>query len=55
MPEISTFDLCAIWGSLRERRNHSPEFKAKVAMAAMRGDKEIAEFAQANDHRVVLL
>jgi transposase-like protein len=23
----------------RKRRNHSPEFKAKVAIAAVRGDK----------------
>jgi transposase len=27
------------------RRTHSPEFKAKVALAAMRGDKTIAELA----------
>ena len=30
----------------RKRRNHSPEFKAKVAIAAVRGDKTLAELAQ---------
>lgn len=30
----------------RKRRNHSPVFKAKVALAAVRGDKTIAELAQ---------
>jgi len=33
----------------RKRRNHSPEFKAKVAMAAIRGDKTLAELAQQYD------
>ena len=33
----------------RKRRNHSPEFKAKVAMAAFRGDKTVAELAQQYD------
>ena len=27
----------------RPRRNHSPDFKAKVAMAALRGDQTLAE------------
>lgn len=30
----------------RKRRNHSPEFKAKVALAAVREDKTLAELAQ---------
>lgn len=30
----------------RKRRNHSPEFKAKVALAAAKGDKIVAELAQ---------
>ncbi|TFH92015.1 IS3 family transposase [Vibrio ouci] len=30
----------------RKRRNHSPEFKAKVALAAAKGDKTLAELAQ---------
>ena len=29
----------------RPRRNHSASFKAKVALAAMRGDKTLAELA----------
>ena len=30
----------------RTRRNHSPAFKAKVALAAIRGDRTLAEFAE---------
>jgi transposase-like protein len=30
----------------RKRRNHSPQFKAKVAIAALKGDKTLAELAQ---------
>ena len=33
----------------RARRNHSPAFKAKVALAAVRGEKTLAEFAQQFD------
>lgn len=33
----------------RPRRNHSPGFKAKVAMAALRGDKTLAELADHYD------
>jgi transposase len=33
----------------RTRRNHGPEFKAKVALAALRGDKTLAELAQQFD------
>ena len=35
----------------RKRRNHSPEFKAKVAIAALKGDKTLAELAQQFDVR----
>ncbi len=35
--------------SRRPRRNHSPEFKAKVALAALRGEKTLAELAQQFD------
>jgi transposase len=30
----------------RQRRNHSSVFKAKVALAALKGDKTIAELAE---------
>ena len=33
----------------RTRRNHSPAFKAKVAPAAIKGDKTLAELAQQYD------
>ncbi len=36
----------------RKRRNHSPAFKAKVAMAALQGDKTLAELASEYDVHV---
>ena len=33
----------------RKRRNHSPSFKAKVALAALRGDRTMAELAEQFD------
>jgi transposase len=33
----------------RPRRNHSPVFKSKVALAAVRGDKTISELSQQFD------
>ena len=33
----------------RKRRNHSPNFKAKVAVAAVKGDKTLAELAEQFD------
>ena len=33
----------------RARRNHTPAFKAKVALAAVKGDKTLAELAQLFD------
>lgn len=33
----------------RARRNHSAAFKAKVALAALKGDKTLAELAQQFD------
>ena len=33
----------------RTRRNHTPGFKAKVALAAMKGDKTLAELAKLFD------
>ena len=35
--------------SRRPRRNHSPAFKAKVALEAVKGDRTIAEIAQKCD------
>lgn len=35
--------------SRRPRRNHSPEFKAKVALAAVRGEKSVTELAEQFD------
>ncbi|ACL58921.1 hypothetical protein Mnod_4042 [Methylobacterium nodulans ORS 2060] len=35
--------------SRRPRRTHSPAFKAKVALAALRGEKTLAELAQQFD------
>jgi transposase-like protein len=35
--------------SKRTRRNHSPVFKAKVALAAIKGEKTLAELAQLYD------
>jgi transposase len=31
---------------MSKRRNHSPSFKAKVALAAIKGDKTLPELAQ---------
>ena len=33
----------------RTRRNHNPAFKAKVALAAIKGEKTLAELAQLHD------
>lgn len=33
----------------RKRRNHLPAFKAKVALAAIKGDKTLAELAEKFD------
>ena len=35
--------------SKRPRQNHSPAFKAKVALAAVKGEKTLAELAQQFD------
>ena len=33
----------------RPRRNHAPAFKAKVALAAIKGDRTLAELAEQFD------
>ncbi len=33
----------------RPRRNHSPDFKAKVALATVKGDRSISELSQQFD------
>lgn len=33
----------------KKRRNHSPQFKAKVALAAIKGDKTLAELSSEFD------
>jgi transposase len=33
----------------RPRRNHTPAFKAKVALAAVKGERTLAELAQQSD------
>ena len=38
--------------SRRPRRNHTPAFKAKVALAALKGEKTLAELAQHFDVHV---
>lgn len=35
--------------SARVRRTHNPAFKAKVALAAVKGEKTLAELAQLHD------
>ena len=37
----------------RPRRNHSPTFKAKVALAAVKGDRTIAQLAEQFDVRIL--
>jgi transposase len=32
--------------SRRPRRNHTPSFKAKVALAAIKGDRTLAQLAE---------
>ena len=38
----------------RKRRNHSPVFKAKVALAAVRGERTLADLAERNTMEISL-
>ena len=40
--------------SRRPRRNHTPAFKAKVALAAIKGDRTLAELAEQFDVQAYL-
>jgi hypothetical protein len=40
--------------SRRPRRNHSPAFKAKVAVAAVKGDRTIAQLAEQSQRKVIV-
>jgi transposase len=50
LPE-SGQDVCRTGESMtkRPRRNHTPAFKAKVALAAIKGDRTIAQLAEQFD------
>jgi transposase len=50
----SGHDGCASGATMakRVRRNHSPAFKARVALAAVRGEKTLVELAQQFDVHV---
>jgi transposase len=37
--------------SRRPRRNHTPAFKVKVALAAIKGDRKLAQLAEQFDVR----
>jgi hypothetical protein len=41
--------------SKRPRRNHAPAFKAKLALAAIKGDRTLAELAEQFDVHLVPL
>ena len=48
-PSVSLAELRLEKTMRRPRRNHSPQFKAKVALAALRGDKPLTELAEQFD------
>ena len=49
MPEVSMIAPTEETMAKRPRRNHTPPFKAKVVLAAARGEKTIVELAQQVD------
>jgi transposase len=48
-PEIGMMPIAGETMARRPRRNHSPAFKAKVALAAVRGEKTMSEIAEQFD------
>ena len=48
-PSVSLAQLRLEKTMRRPRRNHSPQFKAKVALAALRADKTLTELAEQFD------
>jgi transposase len=49
LPEIGMMPIAGETMTRRSRRNHSPAFKAKVALAAVRGEKTLSELAEQFD------
>jgi transposase-like protein len=49
LPEIRMMPIAGETITRRSRRNHSPAFKAKVALAAVRGEKTLSELAEQFD------
>jgi transposase len=47
--EIGTMPMIGARMTRRPRRNHSPAFKAKVALAAIKGEKTMVDLAQEFD------
>lgn len=45
LPEIGKMPGTGETMTRRPRRNHSPAFKAKVALTALKGEKTLAEMA----------
>jgi transposase-like protein len=48
LPESGQY-ACRTGETMTRRRNHTPAFKAKVALAAVKGEKTLAELAQQFD------
>ena len=48
-PSVSLAQPCVEKTMRRPRRNHSPQFKTKVALAALRRDKTLTELAEQFD------
>jgi transposase len=46
MPELGTMTGAGQTITRRPRRNHSPAFKANVALAVVKGEKTLAELAR---------